>query len=194
MCARAHVGFLAVCACVRRSHASPPPTHTSPERKRKQQLPHAAGLRVQEGSWAHYGLGLRLLGAMVQEANSPTPHRTLTQHRKVAVGFRDACLLQIFQLSLRALEELPGTGPGAVLAEPALRLAVACLGFDFVGTSMDDSVDDLGTIQVPTPWRALLEQPDTMTLFWRCYSAHEPPLSNLALEALVRVSGVGGGG
>lgn len=40
-------------------------------------------------------LGLRLLNAMVLEANSPTPHRTLTQHRKVAVGFRDAALYKV---------------------------------------------------------------------------------------------------
>ena len=38
----------------------------------------------------------------------------------------------------------------------AVALALACLSYDFVGTSMDDSSEDLGTIQVSTSLGALL--------------------------------------
>ncbi len=41
------------------------------------------------GSPGHYLLGLRVLNMLVLEMNQPTPGRTLTQHRKVAVSFRD---------------------------------------------------------------------------------------------------------
>ena len=34
-----------------------------------------------------------------------------------------------------------------------LQLTVNCLTFDFIGTSMDESSDDLGTVQIPTSWR-----------------------------------------
>ncbi len=40
--------------------------------------------------------------------NQPTPNRTLTQHRKVAVSFRDQSLYQVFQVSLVALRQLLG--------------------------------------------------------------------------------------
>ena len=34
------------------------------------------------------------------------------------------------------------------LREQAVALALKCLSFDFVGTSLDESSEDLGTIQV----------------------------------------------
>lgn len=43
----------------------------------------------------HYLLGLKILHQLVLEMNTPTPGRTLTQHRKVAVSFRDLCLLKV---------------------------------------------------------------------------------------------------
>jgi len=33
------------------------------------------------------------------------------------------------------------------------RLAHNCLTFDFIGTSTDESSDDLCTVQIPTTWR-----------------------------------------
>ena len=56
-----------------------------------------------------YLLGLKLLSMLVTEMNQPTPGRTLTQHRKIAVAFRDQSLLKTFQLSLTALKQLQGT-------------------------------------------------------------------------------------
>ena len=55
-----------------------------------------------------YLLGLKLLSMLVTEMNQPTPGRTLTQHRKIAVAFRDQSLLKTFQLSLTALKQLQG--------------------------------------------------------------------------------------
>ncbi|KFM69941.1 Exportin-7, partial [Stegodyphus mimosarum] len=34
-----------------------------------------------------------------------------------------------------------------------LRLAYNCISFDFIGTSPDESSDDLCTVQIPTTWR-----------------------------------------
>ena len=85
-----------------------------------------------------------------------------------------------------------GNGPpDAKLREAALSLVLACLSFDFVGTCLDESADDLGTIQVPTPWRAAVEPPETPVLFFQLYAAcPRPPLSSLALECLVRLASV----
>ena len=61
----------------------------------------------------------------------------------------------MFQLALTALRQL-GSGPAAAAAaddklrEQAVQLALQCLSFDFVGTCLDESSEDLGTIQVPS--------------------------------------------
>lgn len=47
----------------------------------------------------HYVIGLKILNQLVEEINIPTTGRTLPQHRKTAVSFRDLCLLPIFQAS-----------------------------------------------------------------------------------------------
>ena len=79
-------------------------------------LPTPAGL-LQGGSQAHYLLGLRILNMLVSEMNSPTVGRSLTQHRKIAVNFRDASLYKVFQLALAALRHLHGTAADEKLKE-----------------------------------------------------------------------------
>ena len=39
------------------------------------------------------------------------------------------------------------------LLSHTLQLAHNCLTFDFIGTSTDESSDDLCTVQIPTSWR-----------------------------------------
>lgn len=71
-----------------------------------------------------------------------------------------------------------------------LTLALNCLSFDFVGTCLDDSAEDLSTIQVPSGWRSIIEEPSTLQLFLDYYLSSKPPLSNAALECLVRLASV----
>lgn len=79
-----------------------------------------------------YLLGLKLLSMLVSEMNQPTPGRTLTQHRKIAVAFRDQSLLKTFQISLAALKQLQITSA----AETKLKEQVAHTPSDFSHTCM----------------------------------------------------------
>ena len=54
----------------------------------------------------HYLLGLKVLNLLVTEFNQPTTGRTMTQHRKMAVVFRDNALFKIFQIAIAALQLL----------------------------------------------------------------------------------------
>jgi exportin-7 len=54
----------------------------------------------------HCILGLKILNQLVDELNIPTSGRTLTQHRKTSVSFRDVSLLKVFQLGLTTLKQL----------------------------------------------------------------------------------------
>jgi hypothetical protein len=124
-----------------------------------------------------YLLGLKILNALVMEMNTPSGSYSLIVQRKTAVSFRDTALLSIFNIGLTSLRQLrEGTLPGSDerLLEAAVNLVLKSLSFDFVGTSLDESAEDLGTIQVPSSWRPPLEEPRTMALLLVALSTCEP--------------------
>ena len=144
----------------------------------------------------HCILGLKILNQLVDELNIPTSGRTLTQHRKTSVSFRDLCLFKVFQLGLTTLKQLQTRAITAdnrqevILGEQALGLAVRCLNFDFIGTNPDESTEDVGTIQAPTNWRPVLQDPGTIELLLDFYANTDPPRSNKAMEAVILICSV----
>ncbi|KAK9100878.1 hypothetical protein Scep_024308 [Stephania cephalantha] len=64
------------------------------------------------------------------------------------------------------------------LEELALSLAHKCLSFDFVGTSLDESSEEFGIVQVPSAWRPVLEDPSNLQIFFDYYAIAKPPISN----------------
>lgn len=60
-----------------------------------------------------------------------------------------------------------------------LRLAYNCLTFDFIGTSTDESSDDLCTVQIPTSWRPAFLDYTTLKLFFDLYHSMPNTLSPL---------------
>ena len=76
------------------------------------------------------------------------------------------------------------------MGEQALALTVRCLNFDFIGTNPDESTEDVGTIQAPTSWRALLQDPATTELFFDFYANTEPPRSSTAMESIILLASV----
>lgn len=65
-----------------------------------------------------------------------------------------------------------------------------CLNFDFIGTNPDESTEDVGTIQAPTSWRPLLQDPATTELLFEFYASADPPRSSKAMEAIILLSSV----
>ncbi|XP_061996319.1 uncharacterized protein LOC133714255 isoform X1 [Rosa rugosa] len=137
----------------------------------------------------HYAIGLKILNQLVSEMNQPNPGLPSTHHRRVACNFRDQSLFQIFQISLTSLRQLENNVESR-LRELALSLSLKCLSFDFVGTSIDESSEEFGTVQIPTSWRSVLEDPSTLQVFFDYYAITKAPLSKEALECLVRLASV----
>ena len=144
----------------------------------------------------HCVLGLKILNQLVDELNVPTSGGTLTQHRKTSVSFRDLCLYKVFQLGLTTLRQLQTRAIAAdprqeaILGEQALSLTVRCLNFDFIGTNPDESTEDVGTIQAPTNWRPVLQDPATTDLLLDFYANTDPPRSSRAMEAVILICSV----
>lgn len=120
---------------------------------------------IQSGSTQHVMIGVQLLSQLVCEMNQVSEadsSRSLTKHRKIASSFRDLQLFEIFQLSCELLQTAAGNIKSMDFSDDsqhglishALRLAHNCLTFDFIGTSTDETADDLCTVQIPTGWRS----------------------------------------
>lgn len=77
-----------------------------------------------------------------------------------------------------------------VLGQHALALVVNCLQYDFIGTNPDDSAEDVGTIQVPSTWRMVVQDPGTMDLLFSFYRSTTPPRSSSALQVKPSISGL----
>ncbi|KAK4414267.1 Exportin-7 [Sesamum alatum] len=137
----------------------------------------------------HYAIGLKILNQLVCEMNQPNPGLPSSHHRRVACSFRDQCLFQIFQISLTSLHQLKNDAIGR-LQELALSLSLKCLSFDFVGTSIDESSEEFGTVQIPSSWKPLLEDFSTLQIFFDYYALTKPPISKESLECLVRLASV----
>ncbi|KAK2991730.1 hypothetical protein RJ640_004258 [Escallonia rubra] len=119
----------------------------------------------------------------------PNPGLPSTHHRRVACAFRDQSLFQIFQISLTSLHQLK-INVVFRLQELALSLSLKCLSFDFVGTSIDESSEEFGTVQLPSSWKGVVEDSSTLQIFFEYYAITKPPLSKEALECLVRLASV----
>lgn len=78
----------------------------------------------------------------------------------------------------------------AILGDQALSLTVRCLDFDFIGTNPDESTEDVGTIQAPSSWRPILQDPSTLEIFFYFYRHTDPPRSSKALEAVILLCSV----
>ncbi|GIY78298.1 exportin-7-A [Caerostris extrusa] len=123
-------------------------------------------------------IGVQLLSQVTCEINQISEseaNKSLTKQRKTATTFRDTELYEIFQLGCdllrRALESWKTVSfkddTEHNLMSNLLRLAYNCISFfDFIGTSPDESSDDLFTVQIPTSWRPAFLDFNSLQLFF----------------------------
>lgn len=52
------------------------------------------------------------------------------------------------------------------LVMQVLKLVLSCLNFDFLGSSADESADDLCTVQIPTTWRTSKKKEGRVNMSW----------------------------
>ncbi|KAG0210337.1 Exportin 7 [Mortierella sp. GBA30] len=156
------------------------------------QVLHAVAMAILSPTYVLHGvnhriLGVRILESVTIEMNIPGT-RNVVKHRKSAIGFRDGQLLPIFQVALNMLKTLLHSGisdrDSDKLKEAILLLMKACLSFDFIGTSYEESSDDVGSIQAPTVWRTVFEEPDYLNVLWECWKSSSSPVSVVTMECL----------
>ncbi|XP_054540744.2 ran-binding protein 17 isoform X4 [Pan troglodytes] len=141
-----------------------------------------------QGTVEHCIIGVIILSELTQEMNLVDYSRPSAKHRKIATSFRDTSLKDVLVLACSLLKE--------VFAKPlnlqdqcqqnlvmqVLKLVLNCLNFDFIGSSADESADDLCMVQIPTTWRTIFLEPETLDLFFNLYHSLPPLLSQLGLS------------
>eukprot|EP00301_Raphidiophrys_heterophryoidea_P004359 c11901_g1_i1.p1 GENE.c11901_g1_i1~~c11901_g1_i1.p1 ORF type:complete len:809 (-),score=218.90 c11901_g1_i1:1309-3603(-) len=153
-------------------------------------------MQFTNSSIEHCLLGLDLLHSVVEEMNVVQPNRSLTNHRKVSISFRNGCLLPIFHLSTTTIANILGNAVQATpdqlqqLCDKALRLSLGCLSYDFIGSNVDDYSDEVGTIQIPPTWKATIEGGETVQCFFDVFSTVDLPCTVKALQCLVQLASV----
>ncbi|XP_035235887.1 exportin-7-like [Anguilla anguilla] len=152
--------------------------------------------RFLQDSVEHCIIGVTILSQLTNEINQADASHPLTKHRKIASSFRDSSLFEIFTLSCNLLKQASGKNLNLNdesqhgLLMQLLKLAHNCLNFDFIGTSTDESSDDLCTVQIPTSWRSAFLDSSTLQLFFDLYHSIPPSLSPLVLSCLVQIASV----
>lgn len=98
-----------------------------------------------------------------------------------AISFRDVALHEVFKAAINALKQVLAERTQQSMATQqkqelddkgcllALQLVEYCLGYDFIGTTHDESGEDLGTLQVPITWRNEFEDQSLLNLFFGMY-------------------------
>ena len=140
----------------------------------------------------HHRVGLLIMSELVQEMNENRTGESQVEHRRTARGFRDATLLQVFTMSMASIRQVaqqPGIGTDGELDEllgSALGLANACLTFDFIGSMLDESLDELAqmSLQLPAQWRSVMEDNSTPSLFYDILSRIRPARQAQSVEVL----------
>jgi len=136
--------------------------------------------------------GVQLFKKLVSDMNSLTNLKPLTKHWKVASSFRDTALFEIFQLACDLLTRaLPSANQMQAnqtrLVGAVLELSLACLSFDFIGTSVDESGDDFCTVQIPTSWKSSFVNLSTSQLFFNLYNKLPQSLTSVVIPCLVQI-------
>uniref|UniRef100_A0A0X3P2S5 Exportin-7 n=1 Tax=Schistocephalus solidus TaxID=70667 RepID=A0A0X3P2S5_SCHSO len=167
---------------------------------------------IQSGQLSGVLIGVQLMSNLVDEI-SQTSDSDLTRAvfflRKMSMSFRDTLLFPIFQLGLNLLQEtdqnlktIDALDPSqTAIVQHSLRLALSCLSYDFLGTSVgstpaacDDFIsstgDDLMTVQLPTAWRPVFLECSTVQLFFRLFAGLPSQLRPLTISCLVQMASI----
>ncbi|GBC18414.2 uncharacterized protein OCT59_006460 [Rhizophagus irregularis] len=144
----------------------------------------------------HRIVGLQVLSTVVAEMNQQSP-RNMARQRKTAIGFRDSELLDIFRLGLVVLRQIlngemafTNDNQERRVKEYCLILLRNCLAFDFIGTTPDESGEDVGSIQVTSSWRSTIEDQTFLQTMFEAYKRFQPPHSSQVMEVLVQISSI----
>ncbi|XP_065176889.1 exportin-7-like [Sycon ciliatum] len=147
-------------------------------------------------------VGIKIVSEIVAEMTVPECFRLSSRFRKVCNSFRDECLLEIYVLAITALKGAAGkfdssSAPNAinneavrVFIQQLLVLIHGCLNYDFIGCSIDESLDEYATVAVPGSWRDCFLDLDNVRVFFNLYHRLPAAMGAKVFSSLVQMTSV----
>lgn len=152
--------------------------------------------RFLQGSLDHCIIGVKLLTELVATMNQSEENLSLSKNRKISASFRDSALFEIFTSGLNMIKQMSNDKltfqdqQKTTLLGGLLSLVRSCLVYDFIGTSFDESTDDIGIVHVPTTWKQTFLDFSFLHLFMDLYLVVPVELSSLALSCFVQLASI----
>eukprot|EP00795_Rhopilema_esculentum_P012102 gene12102-2703_t len=149
-----------------------------------------------QGSIEHCIIGIKILAEIVSLINQTESTLSISKYRKISASFRDAALYDIFTMCLTMLKQISNkridfqNQQQISLIKELLQLVKNCLAYDFIGTSFDESTDDMGTVHIPTQWKQLFLDFSNIHLFLDLYQAVPQSISSMAMVCYVQLASV----
>ncbi|KAG1215725.1 armadillo-type protein [Rhizopus microsporus] len=147
-----------------------------------------------QASAEHRIVGLQILAVIVQDMNSAVVPKYAAKFRKASAGLRDTQLFDIFKNAFELLKNLISRSIPFELAgqedrtkDATLDLLCKCLLYDFSGTTIDESGEETGTIQIPSTWRPLVENDEFLPTFFKAYDVFQPAHAKKVMDCLVQI-------
>ncbi|KNC86870.1 hypothetical protein SARC_01016 [Sphaeroforma arctica JP610] len=140
------------------------------------------------------------MSMLVNTFNKQGSIRSFTLQRRLASSFRDMSLLSMFENCTRLLtrfmnKELSISSQGGELSMMAcLQLTIDILSYDFIGTASDESIDDLGTVEIPSSWKRTIQENDLVEVLFTLYADNEtaqhPQMRSKTLECVAQMAAI----
>uniref|UniRef100_A0A914EG71 Exportin-7/Ran-binding protein 17 TPR repeats domain-containing protein n=1 Tax=Acrobeloides nanus TaxID=290746 RepID=A0A914EG71_9BILA len=127
-------------------------------------------------------IGMKLLMAFIDDMLLMTGLEGVGKQRRIAISFRDRYLCDIYMLTidqLRVNASKEFNDLRIMYIESCLSLALSCMSFDFVGSFIDETIDENYNIQLPANWRSRLIERNPVKLFFELYD--KVPIKTVAL-------------
>ncbi|EKE42849.1 hypothetical protein ENUP19_0080G0034 [Entamoeba nuttalli] len=111
-------------------------------------------------------------------------------NRKATINYKDNCLKDIFSLSLEVFNLLLQKRPSNIeqLMLSTMKLMLSCLKYNFLGTNMDETTEDIYTVQIPNDWKNFFEDITFVQQLFNVYFNCKPPLTTIILDTIGYIS------
>eukprot|EP01134_Creolimax_fragrantissima_P000134 CFRG0134T1 len=156
--------------------------------------------KFSQGTAEQKAMGLQAMSVLVNTFNKQGSIRSFTLQRRLASSFRDIALLPMFErcsetLKLCSQKEITVSSTGGeMIIMCVLQLTIDILCFDFIGTASDESVDDSGTVELPSSWKRVVQEYDIVGNLFYLYgdsdTASHLQIRSKSMECLAQMASI----
>ncbi|KAL7716869.1 Ran-binding protein [Entamoeba marina] len=125
---------------------------------------------------------------MLNDTMSNTQHNI---NRQSTIDYRDNYLFQVFVLAYKSFNLITQNQQNPQIMQYiqySISLLLSCLKYNFIGTNVDETTDDIHTVQLPTAYRAYFQDMTLVQTLFDLYFNFKTPVTNYILDCLAQIA------